>query len=116
MASATDYTEAEQALCIKGHTGSTDVFIRHGKQASTNDDRNIKSVTKIVENNCVVSQCTCSPSAGEHVSRTSVTRYLPQWLCSNVQSTFSCATAAACGRSVGNAAADTHDTRHPRVY
>jgi hypothetical protein len=62
--SATDCTNAEQAACIKGHT---DVFIRYSKQASINDDRNIKRVTKKVENNCVVSQYTCSPGGLEHV-------------------------------------------------
>ena len=77
-ASATDCTDVEQAACIKGHTDSTDVFIRYSKQASINDDRNIKRVTKKVENNCVVSQYTCSPGGLEHVLWTSVTRYLPE--------------------------------------
>ena len=50
-----------------------------------------------------------------------------RWLCSNVRAMFSCATAAACGRSVGNVAALLHliigthvstewpdDTRQPK--
>lgn len=73
--SVQDRTDAKQAAYNKGHA---DVLIRYSKQASINDDRNIKRVTKKVENNCVVSQYTCSPGGLEHVLRKSVTRYLPE--------------------------------------